>query len=315
VLVFESDLLGQTEEFLSTQYAPMRIGRENGEARTRVQRAVAGAVSVDRLDFGFEMTYDVTPLGRISLCDISSGTIEDHAPEGQQQATFGAGELFSFSPPDRGYRGRINHASYTITMLDPAVFDDLVGRRSDGAPVRLLDHRPASPAAAARLRAAIDHLDRHVLATPAAEQSPLVVANAVRYVAAQVLDTFASTAALDPDAIDERDARPATLRRAIAYIEEHAGLDLTPAEIAEAAHVSVRALQLAFRRHLDTTPMAYLRRVRLEGAHRDLVAGDPADGSTVSTIAARWGFGHQGRFGISYREAYGETPGRTLRGR
>ncbi|MEU7612530.1 hypothetical protein [Micromonospora sp. NPDC049204] len=43
-----------------------------------------------------------------------------------------------------------------------------------------------------------------------------------------------------------------------------------------------RALQLAFRRHHDTTPMRYVREVRLERAHRALRAADPTTGATVA---------------------------------
>ena len=59
------------------------------------------------------------------------------------------------------------------------------------------------------------------------------------------------------------------------FIEENAHADITVADIAAAASVTVRAIQLAFRRHLDTTPLEYLRRVRLGHAHRDLLAADP----------------------------------------
>ncbi|MFI6180577.1 hypothetical protein ACIA8R_33925 [Nonomuraea sp. NPDC051191] len=46
------------------------------------------------------------------------------------------------------------------------------------------------------------------------------------------------------------------MRRAIAYLEAQPDQDITVADIAAAAHVTVRAVQLAFRRHLDTTPLA-----------------------------------------------------------
>ncbi len=59
--------------------------------------------------------------------------------------------------------------------------------------------------------------------------------------------------------------------------------------------------------------MAYLRRVRLALARADLVAAEPAR-DTVTAIAHRWGFHHQGRFSAAYREAYGELPRRTLAG-
>jgi len=51
-------------------------------------------------------------------------------------------------------------------------------------------------------------------------------------------------------------------------------------------------LQRAFRQYRDTTPMGYLRRIRLDHAHRELLTADPSRGDTVSAIAARWGFAH-----------------------
>ncbi|MCH1867003.1 helix-turn-helix domain-containing protein [Nocardioides sp. CFH 31398] len=106
---------------------------------------------------------------------------------------------------------------------------------------------------------------------------------------------------------------PATLRRAVEHIEAHAGEALTLGEIARTARASPRAVQYAFRRYRGTTPTGYLRRVRLEGAHRDLVRGDPTTGDTVAAIAARWGFAKAGRFSALYAAAYGRPPSHTLR--
>jgi AraC-like DNA-binding protein len=98
----------------------------------------------------------------------------------------------------------------------------------------------------------------------------------------------------------------------VTFIDEHAYEPIAIADIAAAAFVSARAVQLAFRRHLGTTPTAYLRRVRLEHAHRQLQAADPAL-LTVTAVARRWGFPSASRFTASYRAAYGILPSRTLR--
>jgi len=81
-------------------------------------------------------------------------------------------------------------------------------------------------------------------------------------------------------------------------------------DVAEAVGVSARALQYAFRRFRNTTPMAFLRQARLERAHRDLQNARPGD--TVTDIATRWGFTHFGRFAEAYRARYGSTPRQTL---
>lgn len=101
------------------------------------------------------------------------------------------------------------------------------------------------------------------------------------------------------------------LRRTIAFIDENAHTGITTADIAGAAFVTIRAVQLAFRRHMDTTPMSYLRRVRIDHAHRDLLAADPGHKS-VTAIAYRWGFSSPSRFAAAYRQAYGVTPAQTL---
>ena len=71
---------------------------------------------------------------------------------------------------------------------------------------------------------------------------------------------------------------------------------------------------MAFRRHRDTTPLAYRKRVRMERAHCDLPAADPLAGDTVAPIAARWGFTQAGAFSVDYRRVYGCSPSHTLRG-
>jgi transcriptional regulator GlxA family with amidase domain len=108
-------------------------------------------------------------------------------------------------------------------------------------------------------------------------------------------------------------AQPQTLRRAIAFIHENAHRDIGLSDIAAALDVTPRSVQYMFRRHLATTPLEYLRRVRLDRAHRDLQAADPAV-DTVMEIAGRWRFGHPGRFSMAYKEAFGRPPSRTLRG-
>lgn len=103
--------------------------------------------------------------------------------------------------------------------------------------------------------------------------------------------------------------RPRHLRLAEGFIEAHLDRPITLEDVAAAAGVSPRALQLVFRAHRSTTPLAFWRQKRLERAHRDLIEGR----GSVTEIALRWGFQHFGRFSESYREAYGLTPRDTLR--
>lgn len=112
---------------------------------------------------------------------------------------------------------------------------------------------------------------------------------------------------------DAQAGAPATVRRAIEFIEARAGHDVTVAEIAVEARLGVRGLQTAFRIHCDATPLEYLRSVRMARAHADLQGSDATNGDTVNAVAARWRFTNPGRFSASYRQAYGCYPAATLR--
>ncbi|MFF6807068.1 helix-turn-helix domain-containing protein [Streptomyces sp. NPDC012616] len=315
-LTFDSDDLELTEDFLSRAYADMRIGSSTPEtSRARISRGDLGPVTVDELDLDFDMSYAVTPLGRICLCVVHEGTIRDHVYPGVEDS-FGPGDVVSFAPPTQSYAGRVCRARYNITMLDTDLLTQVAATAGTAPtePVRLTGHRPHSPEAGRRLRDTISYVRDHILADPALAEQPLIASTASQHLAASVLAAFPNTALTDPAAADRRDAHPDMLRRALAYIDDHADQPITVADIAGAAHVTVRALQYAFRRHLDSTPLAYVRRVRLSHAHRDLLAAAPHEGATVTGIAARWGFHHPGRFAALYRETYLRSPGRTLQG-
>jgi len=105
---------------------------------------------------------------------------------------------------------------------------------------------------------------------------------------------------------------PGTIRNARELIESDPMAVNTVGELAAHAHVSVRSLEEGFQRHLGTTPMAYLRRVRLTRANAELALADPRE-QTVAAIARHWGFQHLGRFAQVYREQFGELPAQTLK--
>ena len=107
-------------------------------------------------------------------------------------------------------------------------------------------------------------------------------------------------------------AAPRAIRAAIEIIEEEAHLPLTLSSIASRSCVSVRSLQLGFQQYLHTSPMAYLREVRLRRARRTLMESDPSM-TTVTSVAHRWGFNHVGRFAAAYAGRYHEMPAETLR--
>ena len=104
-----------------------------------------------------------------------------------------------------------------------------------------------------------------------------------------------------------------SMRAAVDFIGDHYQEPISATELARAAHVSERTLYDGFQREFGLTPLAFVRRFRLERVRDALIASDLSQSATVAEIALRHGFGHLGRFAASYRERYGESPSETLR--
>ncbi|WP_020497983.1 helix-turn-helix domain-containing protein [Sciscionella marina] len=112
---------------------------------------------------------------------------------------------------------------------------------------------------------------------------------------------------LDLDPQDTPSAHRSLATRARTFIESNLGdSTLSPDEVAGAHFVSTRHLQNVFREE-GTTISAWIRERRLERCRRDLA--DPVyASSSVSSIAARWGFPDAAHFSRVFKTAYGESP-------
>jgi AraC-like DNA-binding protein len=311
-LSFASDDLGVTEEFLGRAYSKMAIGGRGESTTTRISRRWIGRLSYDELDFGYQMSCNVDPLGRICLCRVQSGHIDQKSIDGPPHL-FAPGEVNLVSQPDLAYVATIHAASYDLTMFDTEELSRVAGPAPGrpGERVRLLGHRPVSVTAQHRLNATIDYV-RKLAAPQSPALTPLVASTVTAHLATVVLDTFPNNAVFEPTAVERVSAGPALLRQAMEFIDSQAHHDIVLADIARSVHVTPRALQYVFRRHLDMSPMEYLRRVRIDRAHRELVRADPRS-TTVQSVAAQWGFAHTGRFSALYRSTYGRGPSETLR--
>lgn len=81
-------------------------------------------------------------------------------------------------------------------------------------------------------------------------------------------------------------------------------------EICNRVGTSRRKLNTCFQDVLGTTPVKYLRSLRLNGVRRALRAAGPSE--TIQDIAAHWGFWHLSQFSSDYKKLFGELPSATL---
>jgi AraC family ethanolamine operon transcriptional activator len=90
----------------------------------------------------------------------------------------------------------------------------------------------------------------------------------------------------------------------------HADEPLSILQICSRVGTSRRKLNYSFQDVLGTTPLKYLRHLRLNGVRRALRNAQP--GSTVQDLAAQWGFWHLSQFAQDYKRLFGELPSTTL---
>jgi len=107
---------------------------------------------------------------------------------------------------------------------------------------------------------------------------------------------------------------PGYVRRAQRFMAENLTEEVTPEDVAEAVGVSARALFAGFKTALSTTPMRYLKDLRLAAVHERLLKLEPGE-QTVTTVAMEYGFDHMGWFCADYKEKFGELPRETLQRR
>jgi AraC-like DNA-binding protein len=104
---------------------------------------------------------------------------------------------------------------------------------------------------------------------------------------------------------------PGVVRRAERFMIDNAGSPITVSDVADHLGISLRSLQVGFRQWRETTPTAYLRRVRLQLVRDELLrSGKEAN---VTAAALQHGFSHLGRFSAHYRAIFREDPSVTLR--
>ncbi|GAA1768279.1 AraC family transcriptional regulator [Kocuria aegyptia] len=215
-------------------------------------------------------------------------------------------------PQDR-FTSTMEATDLTIVALDHDWVQDYAGEllQQEDFRLQLTGTSPHHQTAADYWADAVGYL-REVLNNAEAVKVPLIRAEAQRRVATALLCCFPSTFT-DHALPDETSTRlPGPVRRAVTYIDEHLGESIDLAQLAAAARISTHQLVIAFRQHLGTTPGGYLRTARLDAAHHDLLAADPARGDTVGAIAYRCGFATLARFATEYRAQYGCTPTETL---
>jgi AraC-like DNA-binding protein len=302
---------------------------DRGEAARLLRRTYPGiALEVGRTEGPFVFRHSAIGDGRIRSSELmisgparASGYFEESTVTvgevlaGRLSAEYARTRVDTAQPflrPSGPARLTLDDVHLRMTAFDAETFHR-AAERYDQAGVRRHISRtaPISPAAAAAWSWTAAHIQR-TMRDPHTFDNPIVAGELFDLAVRTLLACFAEASA-DRHAPNLA-AAPRAVRRAVAYLEEHALDVVTVPDVAEAARISVRSLQALFRRHLGVSPVEHLHAIRLESARRDLLEGASEDG-TVRVVAERWGFGNSGRFARLYQVRFGELPSDTLRSR
>ena len=287
----------------------VRLRRDAEHFAYRQVTMAAGSLAADQIEYATDVTVAAEPLPWLTSLLVVHGHLAIRG--GREEITLGPGDV-ALVRPGVPLTIRWDDLRVQVTRMPLAEVARIASERwgTGAAAFRFEGMTPVSAEMTRYWRETVSYLHQAFIEPHPPMASPLLRATLVELAATAQLASFPHTAS---PPCGPGQVAPSALRRAAAFIDAHAAEPVTLTQMAEAAGVTGRALQLAFMRHYDTTPTGYLRRVRLARAHQELADADPLDGVTVAAIARRWGWANPSHFAAAYRKAYGEHPRHTLR--
>jgi len=280
-------------------------------ASTAIADTISGGRVRGSMHYGGQSETD----DKVIMCVVAGGRVDYR--DAREECVCEAGEAFAMTYDDQTEASI--HDPDVVTLQVPIERVTQAAQANYGPlqePFAFHSIKPISPTMNRFFIQTVDMVTSQLLSPYGhAFEHPLIARQLVDLAVAALLNGFANTTMTADYRRQPRKVGAAAVRRAVAYIDEHAAEPISVSDVAEATGVGPRELHATFGHDHEITPMEYLRRVRLDGAHRDLQARTPGGGDTVATVAAiayRWGFANPRLFAALYRAAYGRAPGVTL---
>ncbi|MFJ8782054.1 MULTISPECIES: AraC family transcriptional regulator [unclassified Streptomyces] len=306
--------LAEAQTRVAASYCPheLTVTRRPGEFHAVQTEALLGEVAVHQLSYGADVEVEPTPLGNWVLVSTPlRGALTIRSGRTERMLTVGDSMAID---PYRPFALSWEEGCRLQTVRLPRHLVDEAGESAglaSGGTVRFGLGGPLTPAAARSWLAVVALLRHEATEQGEFTRHPLLTSQLNRMLAAALVGTH-------PVVDTDEGGRPGSvlprgLRKVMELVEREPEAELSMAVLAAAAALSPRTLQEGFRRHLDMTPMEFVRDVRMARAHEALAQADPHSGTNVAHIAYQWGFANLGRFARDYRRRYGQLPSTTLR--
>jgi AraC family ethanolamine operon transcriptional activator len=233
---------------------------------------------------------------------LSAPAIFNGQRVGRDDLMVGRGDALDLVTPER--------FSLIAVVVDAALLHPL-WRQLYGSPSSAWMERqlvlPASTASAAAVR----RLHLQAMHRLCADESPIADETSLLQLRDALLIEWIEAL---PERVDASEpptlaARKQLVQRACALMLAQADEPLSMLQVCRQVGASRRKLNYCFQDVLGTSPLKYLRALRLNGVRRELRGG----AASVQQAAARWGFWHLSEFAAAYRRQFGELPSRTLK--
>lgn len=307
--ILQTTDLSEARAVVGRAFCDHRLDARRG-ARLDVRHDHVGgaAVSLNRLRYGAEVEIDPGQLHRFYLLQLPFSGAARITHRGETVEA--GGTVATILNPDRATRMTWGEGCRKLLLqVDCAhlerVAEDLLGGPLPGA-VRFDPRVDLTSLGGQRLRAQVLSAARAASEGALWQGTPgLNEAWAERTLATALLENL-------PSNIShmlwraQRTPTGREMRRAVAFIHDHMAEQIRVEDIARAAGINARSLQLGFKATFGCSPMRYLRDVRLDAARYLLLRRQGRDSVTDAAFAS--GFTHLGRFSQDYRARFGHSP-------
>ncbi len=313
--VLATTSVDEARDAVTDVYLPHALRAENGVLRMRLNAARQRRFTLGFLVYGAHAELGMPPTETTYHVNLTTrGETFAERGDGTRAVTAARASGIVLLPDQFNTVRWTDDAEQLILKIPrtrlEAHLSDLVGRRV-AEPIDFAFGFTTATPRGRSLLASVEFLARELDRPGGIAETPL---------AREQLETFVMTQVLlaVPNSYSDllegyaSQAHPSRLRAVLTHMETHADQPLTPGELAKVGCMSVRSLHATFQHELGLSPMAHLRRIRLDRVHADLLrAGDAP--VRIGDIAMRWGFFHPSRFARQYQERFGELPSDTAR--
>lgn len=302
----------RAQELLARYYEPYDITPLDGgdDFHLRVRSMDVGSLSVMSVRYGSAVHIAATQRiqGAYCVSRVSAGGLT--LSSGRESVDLGPGDSSVADEHRLVTSRRLANTDVTLMRIELCTvrrtIGDLLGTTSPRA--RFTMGPPRNAADSARWQTVVNVVTS--TSQPKPGTNDLYRDGLERFVVSSLLATHPNTFVDPPTS-----PMPTTISAKVAlaaadYLHDHHAEAIRVSRLAEQLHVTTRTLQLGFKKVFGMTISEYVRGLRLESAHQQLIS-DPD--LSVSDVAYRWGFSSPSRFARAHREHFGVNPSRVPR--